>query len=127
MPVHVTPFRENLHTPGLVRLIGSHDALGARLAERAGFDGVWASSFEISASHGVPDAGILDVSAFLSAATSMASAVNIPVVADCDSGFGNAINVMHMVRRYETAGVAAVCIEDKAFPKVNSILPRRQD
>jgi phosphoenolpyruvate phosphomutase len=118
--------RDRFRTPGLIRLAGSHDALGARLAERAGFEGVWASSFEISASHGVPDEGILDASEFLAAATSMMAAVNIPVVADCDCGFGSAIKVIHMVRRYEAAGVAAVCIEDKVFPKVNSIVARKQ-
>jgi phosphoenolpyruvate mutase len=127
MPAQVTRLREEFSAPGLIRLVGSHDALGARLAERAGFDGVWASSFEISASHGVPDAGILSMSDFLAAAASMAAAVHIPVIADCDSGFGNAINVIHMVRRYEAAGVAAVCLEDKAFPKVNSLAPKRQE
>ncbi|MGA8429765.1 MAG: isocitrate lyase/phosphoenolpyruvate mutase family protein [Candidatus Sulfotelmatobacter sp.] len=126
MPTPLARLRERLSAPGTVRVIGAHDALGARLAERAGFDGVWASSFEISASHGVPDAGILCMSEFLSSAASMAAAVDIPVVADCDSGFGNAINVIHMVRRYESAGVAAVCIEDKVFPKVNSLVSKRQ-
>jgi phosphoenolpyruvate phosphomutase len=121
-----TRLRTRLDAPGLLRVAGSHDALGARLAERAGFDAVWASSFEISASQGVPDAGILSLADFLAAAASMVGAVDIPVIADCDSGFGNAVNVMHMVRRYEAAGVAAVCIEDKAFPKVNSLLPKPQ-
>jgi len=118
--------RERLAAPGIMRLAGSHDALGARLAERAGFDGVWASSFEISASRAVPDAGILTMSDFLSAASSMVMAVDVPVIADCDSGFGDAINVMHMARHYEAAGVAAVCIEDKAFPKVNSLFSKSQ-
>src|SRR2546423_619563 len=96
-----TRLRSALHNARLTRLAGAHDALGARLAERAGFDGVWASSLEISASRGVPDAGILSVTEFLAAAASMVRAVDIPIVADCDSGFGNAINVMHMVRDYE--------------------------
>ena len=122
-----TLLRQRLHAPGIIRIAGAHDALGARLAERAGFDGVWASSFEISASRGVPDAGILDVSDFLSASASMAMAVRVPVIADCDSGFGTAVNVIHMVRRYEAAGIAAVCIEDKAFPKVNSLRPSPQE
>jgi phosphoenolpyruvate phosphomutase len=116
--------RAALHGPGPIRVAGSHDALGARLAERAGFDAVWASSLEISASRGVPDAGILSVTEFLAVAASMVRAVDIPIVADCDSGFGNAINVIHMVRDYEAAGVAGVCIEDKALPKVNSLLPK---
>jgi phosphoenolpyruvate phosphomutase len=127
MPAQSTMLRQRLHGPGIVRLAGAHDALGARLAERAGFEGVWASSLEISASHAVPDAGILDASEFLAAAASMALAVRIPVVADCDGGFGTAINVIHMVRRYEAAGIAAICIEDKIFPKVNSLRAARQE
>jgi phosphoenolpyruvate phosphomutase len=112
--------------PGVVRIVGAHDALGATLAERAGFDGVWSSGLEVSASHGVPDADILTMSEFLTAAQSMASAVRIPVVADCDVGYGNAINVIRTVQRYEAAGIAAICIEDKQFPKVNSFVPGRQ-
>lgn len=127
MSIQAALLRERTRASGMIRLIGSHDALGARLGERAGFDGIWASSLEISASNAVPDAGILDMSDFLAAAASMARSVNIPIVADCDSGFGTAVNVMNMVRRYESAGVAAVCMEDKIFPKVNSLLPKRQE
>jgi phosphoenolpyruvate phosphomutase len=57
----------------------------------------------------------------------MNDAVSIPVVSDCDVGYGNSNNVMHMVRKYEAAGIAAVCIEDKRFPKVNSYIPGRQE
>jgi phosphonopyruvate decarboxylase len=112
--------------PGVVRLIGAHNPLGARLAERAGFDGVWSSGLEISASQGLPDTDLLTMSELLSVAGAMSAAVEIPVVADCDAGYGNALNVMHMVRRYERAGLTAVCMEDKAFPKVNSFVPGRQ-
>ncbi|MEU7550903.1 phosphoenolpyruvate mutase [Streptomyces sp. NPDC044571] len=119
--------RSLFETPGLVRIIGAHNPLGARLAEQAGFDGVWSSGLEISASQGVPDADILTMSELLGVASSMASAVRVPVVADCDAGYGNANNVSHMVRRYEAAGIAAVTIEDKCFPKVNSFVPGRQE
>lgn len=112
---------------GLVRLVGAHNALGARLAERAGFDGVWSSGLEVSASHGVPDADILTMTELLAAAESMAASVRIPVVADCDTGYGNCHNVIRLVTRYEAAGVAAVCLEDKIYPKVNSFLPNRQE
>jgi phosphoenolpyruvate phosphomutase len=112
---------------GAIRLMGAHDALGARMAERAGFDGVWSSSFELSASHGVPDAGLVTMTEQLAAAQSMSCAVGIPVVADCDTGYGDANNVAYMVRRFETAGIAAVCIEDKEFPKRNSFLPGVQE
>lgn len=118
--------RELLSGPSIVQAIGAHDALGARLGERAGFDAIWSSGLEVSASHGVPDADILSMSELLTAAQWMASSASIPVVADCDAGYGEAANVMHMVRRYERAGVAGVCVEDKIFPKTNSFLDRGQ-
>ncbi|MFJ4861563.1 isocitrate lyase/phosphoenolpyruvate mutase family protein [Streptomyces sp. NPDC088748] len=113
--------------PGTVRIIGAHNPLGARLAERAGFDGVWSSGLEVSASQGVPDTDILTMSELLATAGSLAAAVEVPVVADCDAGYGNAHNVMNMIRRYEAAGIAGVSIEDKRFPKVNSFIPGRQE
>jgi len=119
--------REAFDRPGVVRIAGAHNPLGARLAERAGFDGVWSSGLEISASHGLPDADILTMSELLATARSMAMAVDLPVVADCDAGYGNASNVMHMIRQYEAAGIAAVSIEDKPFPKLNSFVPGRQE
>jgi phosphoenolpyruvate phosphomutase len=108
-------------------VIGSHNALTAKLGEQAGFDGLWASGFEISTIHGVPDANILTMTEFLQAAEEMSRVVQIPVIADCDTGFGNSNNVAHMVRKYEAAGIAAVSIEDKKFPKVNSFIPGRQE
>jgi phosphoenolpyruvate phosphomutase len=119
--------RELFARSGIIRLVGAHNAMGAKLAERAGFDGIWASGFEISASYAVPDADILTMSEYLAAAQAMTAAVNIPVIADCDTGFGNSSNVIHMVKRYESAKVAAVCIEDKHFPKINSFIPERQE
>ena len=108
---------ERLARPGPLLVGGAHDALSAKLVERAGFDAVWASGFEISAAHGVPDANILTMSENLDAAARMVGAVRIPVIADCDNGYGNAVNVIHTVRAYERAGVAAICIEDNVFPK----------
>jgi phosphoenolpyruvate phosphomutase len=119
--------RDLINGPDVVRIMGAHNALGAKLVERAGFDGVWASGLEISTSHGVPDANILTQSEVLAAAQSMADRVSIPVVVDCDTGFGNSNNVIHMVRKFEAAGVGGVCIEDKKFPKVNSFVPGRQE
>jgi len=114
--------RPLFNEPGVISLIGAHNALGAALGQRCGFEGIWSSGFEISTSHAVPDASILTMSDFLAAAQSMVDAVDIPVVTDCDTGYGNSNNVMRMVRKFEAAGVAAVCIEDKLFPKVNSLL-----
>ena len=73
--------------------------------------------FGISAVQAVPDANILTMSENLEAAARMASAVRIPVIADCDNGYGNAVNVKRTVQEYERAGIAAVCIEDNNFPK----------
>lgn len=97
--------------------MGAHNGLTARLAEEAGFDAVWASGFEISASHGVPDANILTMSESLQAALGIQEACGLPVIADCDNGYGNAINVKRTVQDYERAGIAAICIEDNNFPK----------
>ena len=105
---------------------GAHNGLGAVLAERAGYDAVWASSFEISASFGLPDVGLLGLPEFLHIAQMMVEVTALPVIADCDTGFGNDLNIAQAVRRYETAGVAAVCFEDKVFPKVNSFAGVRQ-
>lgn len=107
---------------GIIYVVGSHDGLSAKLVEKNELDAVWASGFEISTSYTVPDANILTMSQYLERAIEMNDAVSIPVIADCDTGYGNSNNVIHMVKKYEAAGIAAVCIEDKKFPKVNSLL-----
>lgn len=119
--------RTALADKDVVRIVGAHNGVGARLAEKHGFDGVWASGLEVSTSHALPDANILTMTEYLAAAEEMNDACGLPVVADCDTGYGNSNNVMHMVRKYEAAGIAAVCIEDKKFPKVNSYVPGRQE
>jgi phosphoenolpyruvate phosphomutase len=96
---------------------GAHDALSAKLAEEAGFDAIWASGFGISAVQAVPDANILTLTETLDAVRRICDAVEIPVVADCDNGYGNAINVMRTVTEFERAGAAGICIEDNEFPK----------
>ncbi len=108
-------------------IVGAHDGLGAKLIEQHGFDGVWASGLEISASHSVPDANILTMTQYLERAQEMNNAGSIPVIADVDTGYGNSSNVHHMVKQYEDAGIAGVIIEDKLFPKVNSFVPGRQE
>jgi phosphoenolpyruvate phosphomutase len=97
------------------------------MAERANFDGVWSSSFEISASYAVPDASIITQSQHLAVARSMCCAVEVPVIVDCDTGYGDGFQFAHAVRRFEEAGVAGVCIEDKTFPKLNSFAPGKQE
>jgi phosphoenolpyruvate phosphomutase len=103
--------------PGIVLAAGAHDALSAKLAEAAGFDAIWASGFGISAVQAVPDANILTLTETLEAVRRIVDAVAIPVIADCDNGYGNAINVMRTVGEFERAGTAGICIEDNDFPK----------
>ena len=119
--------RERLSAGSILRVVGAHDGLGARLIERNGFDGIWASGLEISTSRAVPDANILTMTEHLEAATAINEATSLPVICDCDTGYGNAANVAYMVRKYEAAGLAAVVIEDKRFPKINSFIPGRQE
>ena len=106
----------------ILKVAGAFDAMSAKLVELNNFDAVWAGSFAISATHALPDASILTMTEFLSTASSMADACSIPIIADCDTGFGGPSNVSHLVKKYENAGIAAICIEDKIFPKQNSLL-----
>lgn len=119
--------REALATRDILRVVGGHNGLSAKLVEAHGFDAVWASGFELSTSYAVPDASVLTMSEYLLAAQTMNDAVGIPIIADCDTGFGNELHVAHMVRRYESHGIAAVCIEDKKFPKLNSFIGDGQE
>ncbi len=109
--------RELMARPGPIVIIGAHNGLSGKIGEEAGFDGLWASGFEISASYAVPDANILTMAENLHAAKMMNDVTALPVVADCDNGYGNAINVIRCVEEYERAGIAAICIEDNIFPK----------
>jgi phosphoenolpyruvate phosphomutase len=115
--------RASLAGPRIVRLAGAHNALGGRLVERAGFDGIWASSLEACASRGVPDDGGITLRECLASASAIASAVTVPVVADCDSGFGDESAVRELVCRFEAAGIAGVSIEDQPAAKTNSLAP----
>jgi len=103
--------------PGPIVIIGAHNGLSGRIGQEAGFYGLWASGFEISASYAVPDANILTMAENLAAAKMMNDATHIPVIADCDNGYGNAINVIRAVEEYERSGIAGICMEDNVFPK----------
>ncbi|MEX5214808.1 MAG: isocitrate lyase/phosphoenolpyruvate mutase family protein [Nitrospiraceae bacterium] len=110
--------RALLKQPGIIKAVGAQDALSAKLIERAGFDAIWASGFAISASlKCIPDASFITSSEQLEVERNIAEAVSIPIIADCDTGYGNALNVMRTVNDRERAGVAAICIEDNVYPK----------
>ena len=120
--------RDKMADSGLVHIMAAHSPLSARLAKEAGFDGIWASGFELSALYGLPDVSLVSMTQHLEMLRAMADRVELPIVADIDTGFGNAINVIHAVQQYERAGAAAVVIEDKSFPKVTSLIADgRQD
>jgi phosphoenolpyruvate phosphomutase len=98
-------------------LIGVHNALGAKIAEEAGADGLWISSFEVHAAHRLPDADILGTEDYVSVVHQIVDRVQIPVLVDGNAGGGNAINTIRLVREFEKAGASGMCIEDNPFPK----------
>jgi 2-methylisocitrate lyase-like PEP mutase family enzyme len=103
---------------GPVILPGAYDGLSARLVEAAGFDAVYMTGFGSTATLlGKPDVGLLSGSEMADNARRLASAVGIPLVADADTGYGNAVNVARTVAEYERAGVAGIQLEDQVSPK----------
>jgi 2-methylisocitrate lyase-like PEP mutase family enzyme len=96
---------------------GAYDGLSARLVELAGFPAIYASGGAIARSAGVPDLGLLSVSAIVDRLASMVDVVEVPIVADADTGYGNALNAQAAARAFERAGVAAFHLEDQTFPK----------
>ena len=113
--------RDGIERADLLHVMAAHSPLSAKLAEEAGFDGIWASGFELSALYGLPDASLVTMTQHLDMVRAMAERSSLPIVADIDTGFGNAVNVVYAVEQYERAGAAAVVIEDKTFPKVTSL------
>jgi methylisocitrate lyase len=110
--------RELLNKPGVVQAPGAYDAWSARLVEKAGFPAVYMTGYGVSASVlGKPDIGLLTMSEMLTQAKNIASAVDIPLIADGDNGYGGTLNVVRTVREYEQAGIAAIQLEDQVFPK----------
>ncbi len=122
MKKNTLSLRSLITEKGLLHVMAAHSPLSARLAEEAGFDGLWASGFELSALYGLPDVSLISMTQHLDMVRAMAEQSSLPIVADIDTGFGNAINVIHAIRQYERAGAAAVVIEDKTFPKVTSLV-----
>ena len=100
----------------------AHDGLSARIVQEAGFKGIWASGLSISASLGVRDNNEASWTQVLEVVEFMADATRIPILLDGDTGFGNFNNARRLVQKLEQRGCAAVCIEDKLFPKTNSFI-----
>ncbi len=113
-------FRQLLTTKQLEFVMGAHDALSARIAEEAGFKALWAGGLGMSAAMGVRDCNELSWTQVLEVVEFMSDATNIPIILDADTGYGNYNNVRRLIRKLESRDIAAVCIEDKLFPKSNS-------
>lgn len=101
--------------------MAAHIPLAAKLAAEAGFDAVWVSGFQLSASYAVPDASILPMSVNLEMTRAMGEVQDLPLIVDMDTGFGNAVNVAYAIPRFAAAGAAAVVIEDEMLPKDSSL------
>ena len=103
---------------------GIYDAYGALFVEQAGFEAAYMTGNGVSASLlGRPDVGLVDLTLFAAHAHRAAACVDIPLICDADTGYGNAVNVQHTVREFEAAGVAAIHLEDQVLPKRCGHLP----
>ncbi|MBI9083552.1 MAG: isocitrate lyase/PEP mutase family protein [Desulfobacterales bacterium] len=110
--------RKKIEEGRLVSAPGAYDALTAKIAASQGFESVYMTGFGTSVSHfGLPDMGFLTMTEMVENARRMSDAVEIPLIADADTGYGNAMNVVRTVREYENAGVSAIHLEDQTWPK----------
>jgi methylisocitrate lyase len=110
-------FRELIKRPGIVEIPGSHNGMAALQAKAAGFEALYLSGAAMSASMGLPDLGVITVDEVCFFIRQISRASGLPVLVDGDTGYGEALNVMHMVRAFEDNGAAAVHIEDQLLPK----------
>jgi phosphoenolpyruvate phosphomutase len=102
--------------------VGAHDAMSAQLIGAYGFDAVWVSGFGVATmTHALPDLNLTTMTETLAASVRIDGATDLPVLADCDNGFGGLTNVVRTVVEFERAGIAGICVEDNLFPKRNSL------
>lgn len=113
----VEQLRALLGRPGMLIAPGAYDAIGARLIAQAGFPAVYMTGAGVCAARGYPDFGLLTMTEMVESAGLMARAVDVPLIADADTGYGNELNVTRAVRDYQSRGVAAIHIEDQVAPK----------
>ncbi len=110
--------RELIQSKDVVVVGGAFNAISGKLVERAGFDAVWLSSFGVSiAERALPDVNLITLSEMLNVGRNIVAGVEIPVIADCENGYGDINNTIHTVREFERAGISAVCIDDNHYPK----------
>lgn len=121
-----TQFREMLRSPSLEFIMEAHDGLSAKIVEQTGFRGIWASGLTMSASLGVRDNNEASWTQVLEVVEYMSDATGVPILLDADTGYGNFNNVRRLVKKLEQREIAAMCIEDKLFPKTNSFIKGEQ-
>ena len=110
--------RELVHAPGCTLAPGAYDAWSARLIEQAGFEACYLGGYGAAASMlAMPDLSLITATQMADCAARVADAISIPLIADADTGFGDVLNLRHTVRAYRRAGVAAIQLEDQAYPK----------
>ncbi len=113
-----TLLKKLINDPEILVMPGVYDALSAKIAEKCGCKAIQVSGYGLAASHlGLPDVGILTMTQMVELTRRICSAVDIPVMADGDTGFGNAVNLYYAVKEFEAAGAAGINIEDQVFPK----------
>ena len=118
--------REKLNRTAMVVAPFVYDALQAKIAERVGFEAVYMTGFGTAAARGFPDLGLLTMSEMVENVRTIARSVQIPVICDADTGYGNPVNVWRTVNEYERAGAAALHIEDQVWPKRCGFLAGKQ-
>ena len=122
----IKKFRQMLTNKEVVVAPGVYDCVSAKIAERIGFPAVYMGGWVTNSSiYGKPDVGLVSGTEMISHARNITASVNVPVLADADTGYGNPINVRRTVQEYERAGVAGIHIEDQAFPKKCGNMPGR--
>lgn len=121
-PPRTTALRAMLQSSELEFLLEAHNGLSARIAQEAGFKGLWGSGLALSAAFGVRDSNEASWTQVLEVVEFMADATDVPILLDGDTGYGNFNNMRRLVKKLEQRGVAGVCIEDKLFPKTNSFI-----
>lgn len=110
-------FRQLIEGEGMTVAPGAFDGIGATLINQAGFPAVYMTGAGTSASLGYPDFGLLTMTEMVANASRMNACIDVPLIADADTGYGNELNVVRMTQEFERAGVAAVHMEDQEFPK----------
>jgi phosphoenolpyruvate phosphomutase len=126
MQKKTTQFKNMLQSPNLEFILEAHNGLSAKIVEEAGFKGIWGSGLSISAALGVRDNNEASWTQVLEVVEFMSDATSIPIMLDADTGYGNFNNARRLVKKLEQRGVAAMCIEDKLFPKTNSFINSEQ-